>query len=263
MINMTGRTVLAKASLSNIPSHVMQFIKLPQKTIEAIDKIEQDFIQVSSANRKKIHLLSWDILTKTKPLGGLGMYKVEHRNRALHSSIAWRLLKNPNQLWAKVLTTKYQRETRTIQGTKVVSKTWRNLRTGWKDYANGMAWSIHNRHKTNFLIDSWIPHTNPLRSLICGPLQKNKENLKVYQVVTNGVWDLTNLSLTLPLSITDLINNTPLLFKGLRERTTLTGSPLKMGSSPLLLPIASLPTQTTRPRIITIPSSRTFERLIL
>lgn len=44
MINMTGRTVLAKASLSNIPSHVMQFIKLPQKTIEAIDKIEQDFI---------------------------------------------------------------------------------------------------------------------------------------------------------------------------------------------------------------------------
>ncbi|KAK4707425.1 hypothetical protein R3W88_033026 [Solanum pinnatisectum] len=44
-LNMTGRTVLAKASLSSIPSHIMQFIKLPCKTTKALDIIQRNFLR--------------------------------------------------------------------------------------------------------------------------------------------------------------------------------------------------------------------------
>lgn len=47
-MNMAGRVVLVKTSLSGIPSYVMSYIKLPEKTIKDLDKITRDFIWGSS-----------------------------------------------------------------------------------------------------------------------------------------------------------------------------------------------------------------------
>ncbi|WMV40696.1 hypothetical protein MTR67_034081 [Solanum verrucosum] len=43
-LNLIKRTVLAKATLSSIPSHVMQYIKLPTKTTSTINKVQRDFV---------------------------------------------------------------------------------------------------------------------------------------------------------------------------------------------------------------------------
>lgn len=34
----TGRVILAKSTLNRIPTHLMQYIKLPHNTVEAINK---------------------------------------------------------------------------------------------------------------------------------------------------------------------------------------------------------------------------------
>lgn len=47
-LNITGRTTLAKASLSSIPNHVMQFTKLPSSILKKIDQIQRNFIWGSS-----------------------------------------------------------------------------------------------------------------------------------------------------------------------------------------------------------------------
>lgn len=44
MLNMAGRLVLGKAMLGSIPSHVMNYIKIPEGVAKAMDKVTRDFL---------------------------------------------------------------------------------------------------------------------------------------------------------------------------------------------------------------------------
>lgn len=52
-LNMAGRTVLAKTTLSSIPSHVMGYIRLPEGVTKTLDKITRDFIWSTTQDRKR------------------------------------------------------------------------------------------------------------------------------------------------------------------------------------------------------------------
>lgn len=41
---MTGRTILAKATLSSMRTYLMQYIKIPRKVTSSMDKMQRDFI---------------------------------------------------------------------------------------------------------------------------------------------------------------------------------------------------------------------------
>lgn len=94
-------TTLAKESLSSIPSHVMQFIKLPSKTTKLIDRIQKKFIWGTTRNMKKIHLVGWERVTTPKCHGGLGLQKVECKNRAFHVVLSWRIFHNTSSILGK------------------------------------------------------------------------------------------------------------------------------------------------------------------
>ncbi|KAK4733747.1 hypothetical protein R3W88_008008 [Solanum pinnatisectum] len=72
-LNLARRTVLAKATLSSIASHVMQYIKLPAKLISTIHRTQRDFVWGTTAENRKIHLLHWDNITNTRATGGFGL----------------------------------------------------------------------------------------------------------------------------------------------------------------------------------------------
>ncbi|KAK6782428.1 hypothetical protein RDI58_020224 [Solanum bulbocastanum] len=91
-------TVLTKATLNSIPSHVMQYIKLPAKITNTINKVHRDFMWGTTAEKRKIQLLSWDSITNTKAMGGLGLQKSELKNRVIISSLAWRAMQKPHKL---------------------------------------------------------------------------------------------------------------------------------------------------------------------
>lgn len=55
--NQAGRTALARAFLNNIPNHVMQYITLPLKVTNYIDKIQRNF-KWGTSDIKKIHMIS-------------------------------------------------------------------------------------------------------------------------------------------------------------------------------------------------------------
>lgn len=106
-LTMAGRIVLSKSSLSCIPTHIMQYIKIISKVHKHINKIQRDFVWGSCAEKIKLHMLSWDNLTSPTDRGGLGLHKSDIRNRAFLASLAWRLSLNPTSLWSLILTTKY------------------------------------------------------------------------------------------------------------------------------------------------------------
>lgn len=82
-LNMAGRVILAKASLSGILSHIMSYIKLPKKTTKDLVKITRDFIWGSSQEKKKMHLMKWDTITKPKEHEALGLHKSAQRNKVI------------------------------------------------------------------------------------------------------------------------------------------------------------------------------------
>lgn len=89
MLNMAGQLILPKVTLGSISSHVMSYIRIPEGVTKTIDKITRDFLWGFSAKKKKMHLFKWDMVTKSKDLGGLGLHKFVVINKAIINGLAW------------------------------------------------------------------------------------------------------------------------------------------------------------------------------
>ena len=63
-----------------------------------MDKINKNFLCGKTAQKRKIHLLSWQIVMKPKRLGGLGIKQSLHMNKALLSKRLCHIRTNPNEL---------------------------------------------------------------------------------------------------------------------------------------------------------------------
>ena len=80
LLSSAGRIVLIQASSSTIPAYVMQYALLPNKILEAIDRVNQKFLWGSSEIARKIHWVGWNKVTKPKKVGGLGLQSAKGRN---------------------------------------------------------------------------------------------------------------------------------------------------------------------------------------
>lgn len=192
MLTMAGRITLGKSSLSSIPSHVMQYIKLPSKITDAINRVQRDFIWGTTTEKRKLHLLNWDTIASTRDKGGLGVQKNEIRNRAILVILAWRVIQNPNNLWNKVLVSKYHRSRAASTTKRIVSRIWNNVHKGWQDYTNATRWVVKKGNKVSFFHDTWIPHCKAIRNIIHGPIAREEKNLKVKDLYHNENWDLSS-----------------------------------------------------------------------
>lgn len=71
--SLAGRATLIKSVTSCIPNHIMQANLLPAFTMEVIDKPNTKFLWGNDNNNKKIHLISWDNVCKSRDAGGIGI----------------------------------------------------------------------------------------------------------------------------------------------------------------------------------------------
>lgn len=109
-LNFARRTTLAKSTLNSIPTHIMQYIKLSSSITTKIDQIQRNFIWGSTVSKRKLHLVNWDDVCKSKTQGGLGLQQAQYKNVALLSKLAWRAHINSHNLWASLLLSKYGTE---------------------------------------------------------------------------------------------------------------------------------------------------------
>ncbi|OMO64495.1 reverse transcriptase [Corchorus capsularis] len=72
ILSPAARLVLCKSTLESIPSYFMQNRLLPSRICSEIDRTCRNFIWNDSEQKKKIHLLRWEEVTKPKNLGGRG-----------------------------------------------------------------------------------------------------------------------------------------------------------------------------------------------
>lgn len=69
--------------------------------------IQRKVLWEGSQERKRIPLLSWDTVIKSKEDGRVGIKDLKAHNQALGAKLVWWMSKNPEALWSRILQAKY------------------------------------------------------------------------------------------------------------------------------------------------------------
>lgn len=109
LLSQAARLVLTQSVNVAIPSYVMQSCKLLMKMIQLLERANRRFLWGDTEHKLKLHPISWVTLCQPKQNGGLGIRTLECVNKVMLAKLAWRYLKEPNALWARVLTAMYGR----------------------------------------------------------------------------------------------------------------------------------------------------------
>lgn len=85
----------------------MQSFLLPKSLLSNLDRIYRNFFWNKDSDIKSPNLIGWDRICKPKAVGGLGFRKADVNNRALQMKLLWRIIKEDNNLWVKLIRKRY------------------------------------------------------------------------------------------------------------------------------------------------------------
>jgi hypothetical protein len=87
-----GKEVLVKSILRSLPTYAMSVFKFSTSLCDDLEQIIRNFWWDDENERKKVHWLAWDKISKPKLRGGIGFRDLRCFNQALIASQAWHLL---------------------------------------------------------------------------------------------------------------------------------------------------------------------------
>jgi hypothetical protein len=102
-----AKEILIKAILQSISTYAMGVFKFPLGLIDDLQHIIRNFWWSDEENRRRMHWLSWDKMTRPKSQGGMGFRDLRIFNQTLLARQAWRLIKFPDSLCAQLLRSRY------------------------------------------------------------------------------------------------------------------------------------------------------------
>ena len=95
-----------KSTLSNLPTYFLLLFTISTYVANRIEKLQRDFLWSDS----KTHLVGWDKVCAPIANGGLGIRKLTTFNKALLRKWLWQFGKEENQLWRRVVASKFGEE---------------------------------------------------------------------------------------------------------------------------------------------------------
>ena len=104
-----GRLILLCSILANLLIYFMSMFTIPRIVKLGLEKVQRDFLW-GGALEKKIHLVKWSIVCKTKSKGGLGIRSLLLLNNAFLCKWCWRFSSEKDLLWKKIIRGKFKEE---------------------------------------------------------------------------------------------------------------------------------------------------------
>ena len=154
--------VLIKAVIQAIPTYAMGCFKILLGLCHEIETIIKKFWWGQRGEKRKIHWLKWEELTKSKLEGGMGFRDIAMFNDSLLAKQAWKLLKNPDSLLHKVFKARFFPNC-TFMEAKCLSSgshAWRSILHGREVLLKGCQWRIGNGKAVSIRQDHWLPRKN-------------------------------------------------------------------------------------------------------
>jgi hypothetical protein len=160
-----AKEILVKAVLQSLPTYAMGIFKFPVGLLEDLSKIVRNFWWGDEHDRRRMHWMSWDKMTRPKSQGGIGFRDLRIFNQALLARQAWRLIHLPDTLCARLLKARYYPagnllDTAFIQNT---SASWQGVMHGLELLKKGAIWRIGSGSQVKIFRDNWIPRQGALR----------------------------------------------------------------------------------------------------
>ncbi|XP_026459578.1 uncharacterized protein LOC113360264 [Papaver somniferum] len=161
--------------------------------------------------KRKLHLIAWENICKTKKEGGLGFRISEINNLAMMARSVWRLIENPASLLAQVLKAKYYANCDILnsQCHDKASWVWKCLHTTMNKIKPFISWVVGEGNFIDPLCDNWIPGKG-----VAIPKANSipDKNLKVSDLINHDTrtWDTAKLSDVFDQSSKEMIEKIPL-----------------------------------------------------
>ena len=89
-LSFAGRLTLIKSVLSSLPVYYLSLFKIPEGIAKEIEKLQASFLWGGAELKRKVHLVSWDEVTKSTKQGGLGVRRIRDMNVCLLMKWWWR-----------------------------------------------------------------------------------------------------------------------------------------------------------------------------
>jgi hypothetical protein len=155
-LSFAGRLTLSKSVLSYIPYYHMQYAKLPKIICNEMEKIQRSFLWGDTDQSRRPHLVGWDVCCLPKNEGRLGINRPQHMNDVFLMKMLWNLINNPDDLWSRVLYSKYGRNNDlriTMNSQPYDSPLWKALSGIWENFRQNIVWQLGDEININFLLD--------------------------------------------------------------------------------------------------------------
>lgn len=100
---MAGRLTIIKSVLVIIPIYMLSTIEITHKMMTDLNKIFQKNLCIGQNDTHKFPLLVWYFTKNPKQARGVGIKHLITQDNALVAKLLWRMYKEPEALWNKIL----------------------------------------------------------------------------------------------------------------------------------------------------------------
>ncbi|XP_028236879.1 uncharacterized protein LOC114416213 [Glycine soja] len=173
--------------------------KVPSKIIVKMEAIQRRFFWGGGQDQRKIAWVDWKTICLPKDKGGLDIKYLRTFNSALLGKWRWELFHNQEELWAKVICSKYDGRRAVENGITGSHDSiwWKDLISVHKQQQNRAilretSWKVGGRQKFRFWEDPWTADEVPLMVKFPRLYQiSRQQNQLINQVgsVTNQGWE--------------------------------------------------------------------------
>ncbi|XP_068312476.1 uncharacterized mitochondrial protein AtMg00310-like [Pyrus communis] len=159
-LSQAGKEVFIKAVAQAIVMYPMCVFRFPDKLCNEINAMVAQFWWVRADKDRGINWISWVDMGRPKRDCGIGFRNPKDFNVALLAKQRWRLIHNPDSLWARVLKERYFPNVSFLDARKrgIASWAWNSLLEGKDLILKGVRWQILGGHVSDFelISGSWI-----------------------------------------------------------------------------------------------------------
>ena len=192
-ISLAGRITLINAVLTALPLFFLSFFRVPSAIMHKISAIQRKFLWGGKQEGRKIAWVSWRQCCSPKHKGGLGIRDIQSLNQALLFKWKWMMFQQPDQLWTRILISKYNGWRGLEHGPRkqYFSTWWADLRVIFQhqnviNAANQIRWKLGRGDKFLFWEDPWGDEGVSLKDQF--PELFNISSQRDFRVAEVGSW---------------------------------------------------------------------------
>jgi hypothetical protein len=123
-----GRQVLTNTGLSSIPLYCMGFYLLTDGLHSDMDSVRAKFLWQGAEGKFKYHMAKWEMVSRPKDQGSLGIINTKTMNESLLVKWIWKIHLQPDDHWYRILKAKYLGDNGFFDSTRAGgSQFWKGL----------------------------------------------------------------------------------------------------------------------------------------